>query len=489
MIRFSAILNILGLLLIFIGIFMLIPAAIAFHYGDGDLVALLVSSGISVMFGFIAFYFTKIPDEIRLKEGFAIVTFGWGAAALFGSLPFYISGAIPSIVDCFFETMSGFTTTGASILTDIEIMPRGVLFWRSLTHWLGGMGIILLSLAILPILGIGGMQLYKAEVPGPTGDKLSPRVRETAKLLWYVYVIFTMVEMFLLWIGGMPLYDAACHTFGTMATGGFSTKNGSIGSYDSAYFDIVIIIFMIIAGTNFALHYKALRGDVKAYWRDQEFKFLIGIITVMTAIIFINVYLNNQADAARAAREAVFQVVSISTTTGYSTANWEEWNAVSQFILFTLMFVGGCAGSTGGSMKIVRIMLLLKYGFTELKKAIHPDAIIPIRFNGNPVPQEVINKILSFFLLFIGIFVVSTIIMAMIMSKMELDFMTAFMTAMGSVAASIGNIGPGLANVGTNHNYADVPVAGKILLSFLMLVGRLEIFTVLVLFHPAFWRK
>ena len=296
MIRIATIVKILGLLLVFIGVFMLIPAAIAVYYADGDAPALFISSIISLFTGYCAFRFTKIKSDISPKEGFAIVSFGWIVVAFFGALPFYISGAIPSFIDCFFETMSGFTTTGASILTDIEALSRGLLFWRSLTHWLGGMGIILLSLAILPILGIGGMQLYKAEVPGPTSDKLSPRVRETAKLLWFVYVLFTAVEVLLLKFGGMSWYDSLCHSFGTMATGGFATKNASIAHYNSAYFDIIIIIFMIIAGSNFALHYRALRGDFKAYLRDQEFKFYIGTLAVISAVLFLNVYFNSPND-------------------------------------------------------------------------------------------------------------------------------------------------------------------------------------------------
>jgi len=460
---------------------MLIPAVIALYYAEGDASSLFISSVISLVVGFLAFRLTKITGDISPKEGFAIVSFGWITVALFGSLPFYLSGAIPSFVDCFFETMSGFTTTGASILTNIEGFPKGVLFWRSLTHWLGGMGIILLSLAILPLLGIGGMQLYKAEVPGPTSDKLRPRVRETARILWYVYAGISILEMILLKLGGMPLFDAACHTFGTMATGGFSTKNSSIGHYDSAYFDYIVIFFMFAAGTNFSLHYRAIKGDVKAYMRDQEFRFYASLFIIVICIILTDILIHQDTTVGRAVRHAVFQTVSIGTTTGYVTADYERWSAVSQFILFSLMFIGGCAGSTGGGMKIMRILLLLKYSIAELKKSFHPDAIIPVRFNGKVVSLEVITKILGFFLLFILLFVLSTIIMTM----MGLDFMTAI----GSVVASIGNIGPGLGDVGPTDNYAAIPTAGKMLLTLLMLVGRLEVFTVLVLFHPQFWRK
>lgn len=481
MIRPATIIKILGLLLIFTGCFMLIPAVIALIYGDGDAPALFVSVAISLFAGGLAYHFTSIKGDITPKEGFAVVSFGWIVVALFGSLPFYLSGAIPSYIDCFFETMSGFTTTGASILNNIEGLPRGVLFWRSLTHWLGGMGIILLSVAILPILGIGGMQLFKAEVPGPTSDKLSPRVKETARILWYVYAIFTILEIMLLKIGGMSLFDSACHTFGTMATGGFSTKNTSLGQYNSAYFDYVVIIFMFIAGTNFSLHYKALKGDMRVYWRDQEFRFYLSMMALFAVIIFADIIMTTESSFALSVRHSVFQVVSIGTTTGYGTADYEQWSAISQFILFCLMFIGGCAGSTGGGMKVMRIMILLKYAIAEIKKSFHPDAVIPVKFNDNIVSLEVITKILGFFLLFIILFVVSTIIMAM----MGLDFMTAI----GAVAASIGNIGPGLGAVGPTDNYAAIPAAGKMLLTLLMLVGRLEVFTVVVLFHPSFWKK
>ncbi|MCP4727827.1 MAG: TrkH family potassium uptake protein [bacterium] len=481
--RFSIILNILGLLQVFIGIFMLMPACVALYYGEGDAPALFISAAISIVLGLAAFFLTRkhITDDIRPKEGFAIVTFGWIASALLGALPFYLSGAIPSVVDCVFETVSGYTTTGASILSNIEALPKGILFWRSLTHWLGGMGIILLSLAILPILGIGGMQLYKAEVPGPTSDKLSPRVRETAKRLWYIYLAFTIIEIALLYFGGMDLFDSACHTFGTMATGGFSTKNASIGQYNSAYFDYIIVVFMAIAGTNFALHYRAITGDVKAYFRDEEFKFFMGLMLFVIVIITIDIVLTSDTGFARGIRDSVFQTFSIGTTTGYGTADYEKWSSVSQFLLFMLMFIGGCAGSTGGGMKIVRIMLLLKYGIAELKKMIHPDAVVPVRFNNRPVSQDVVTKILGFFLLFVLLFVLSTLIMTM----MGLDLLTA----LGSVAASLGNIGPGLGEVGPTDNYANIPVAGKMLLSFLMLIGRLEVFTILVIFHPSFWKR
>ncbi len=459
------------------------PAFIALYYGEGDAPALFISSAVSITLGLAAFYLTRknITDDIRPKEGFAIVAFGWIVSGLLGALPFYLSGAIPSPVDCIFETISGYTTTGASILSDIELLPKGILFWRSLTHWLGGMGIILLSLAILPILGIGGMQLYKAEVPGPTSDKLSPRVRETAKRLWYIYFAFTLIEIALLYFGGMDLFDSACHTFGTMATGGFSTQNSSIGQYNSAFFDYIIVIFMAIAGTNFALHYKAITGDVKAYARDEEFKFFMGLMLFVVTIITIDILLTSDSGFAGAVRDSVFQAFSIGTTTGYGTADYEKWSSISQFLLFMLMFIGGCAGSTGGGMKIVRIMLLLKYGIAELKKMIHPDAVVPVRFNNSPVSQDVVTKILGFFLLFILLFVLSTIIMTM----MGLDLLTA----LGSVAASLGNIGPGLGDVGPTDNYAAIPVAGKILLSFLMLIGRLEVFTILVIFHPSFWKR
>ena len=436
---------------------------------------------ITALIGFIAFKTTRFDQDLRTKEGFAIVTLGWFFFSIFGSLPFLISGYIPSFTNAFFETMSGFTTTGASILTDIEALPHGILFWRSLTHWIGGMGIIVLSIAILPFLGIGGMQLFKAEVPGPVADKLTPRITETAKILWGVYVLFSAVETGLLMLGGMNLFEALCHTFGTMATGGYSTKNASIGAYHSTYIDFVIIIFMIIAGTNFSIHYRFLKGDFKSYFKNQEFLVFIVIIGLATSLIGIDTFLNHYHSIGKTLQKTLFQVVSILTTTGYGTADYEQWASSSQIILFLMMFIGGCAGSTGGGMKVVRVFVLMKFVFSEIVRLIHPHAVVSVRFGNKVIPREVLTNVMGFFILFVFLFTIGVIVM----SAIGLDMVTAF----GSVAATLGNIGPGLGGVGPTDNYADIPAIGKWILSFFMLAGRLEIFTVIILFSPSFWKK
>ena len=416
-----------------------------------------------------------------MREGFAIVTFGWTFFALFGALPFVFSGAIPSYLNAFFETMSGFTTTGSTILTDIEAMPPSLLLWRSLTQWLGGMGIIVLSLAILPMLGVGGMQLFKAEVPGPTTDRLKPRIQDTAKLLWGVYVLLTCVEILLLMAGGMSFFDGLNHAFTTMATGGFSTRNASVAAYNSAYIDWVITIFMFLAGVNFSLHYLALRGKIGDFIRNEEFLFYSSLVIVGTALItMLNIggtypgFLDNL-------RYSAFQVVSIITTTGFGTADYELWPVLCQYLLVFFMFIGGCAGSTGGGMKVARILLLFKHAQVQVYRLIHPRAVRLVKLGDRPVDKDVMQSILGFFALYLGVFVAASFVMAA--TGMDLD------SAGGSVIATLSNIGPGLGSVGPVDNFAHVPATGKLVLAFCMLLGRLELFTVLVLVFPSFWRK
>ncbi|MGD9900668.1 MAG: TrkH family potassium uptake protein [Calditrichaceae bacterium] len=481
MINFRAIINILSALLLFLAISLTFPAIIAYFYDEGDFWSFIFTIVLTFTLGFTGFFTSRTKAELKIKDGFLIVTFGWILFAAFGALPFRISGFIPSYTDAFFETMSGFSTTGASILSNIEALPHGLLFWRSLTHWLGGMGIILLSLAILPLLGVGGMQLFKAEVPGPTPDKLSPRIKHTAELLWGVYVLLSIIEACLLMVAGMNWFDALCHTFGTMATGGFSTKNASIGHYDSAIIDYIIILFMILAGTNFSLHYRALKKKPLIYWKDPEAMFFLAIIIFATIAIGLNVWIHTGNNLALTVRHSLFQVVSILTTTGYGTANYELWSSTSQMILFVLMFMGGCAGSTGGGMKIIRSLILIKFGMNELKRLIHPQAILPVRIGNSVIPREIVTNIAGFFMFYIALFVSGVLFMSQL--GLTLD------TAMGSVAATIGNIGPGLGDVGPSDNYGFIPDIGKWFLSFLMLVGRLEIYTVLIIFTPSFWKK
>ncbi len=480
--HFISVAHLLGLLLMFLAAAMLLPLPFSLYYGAEDYWALITSAGITFFFGFLIHRLTAFKRDLRAREGFAVVTFGWIIFSLFGGLPFLLSGSISSFTDAYFETMSGFTTTGATILTNIEQLPHGILFWRSLTHWIGGMGIIVLSLAILPFLGVGGMQLFKAEVPGPVADKLTPRVTETAKILWSVYVLISAAEAILLMMGGMSLFEALTHTFGTMATGGYSTRNASIGAYNSAYIHYVIIFFMVVAGSNFSLHYRFLRGDFWAYFRNKEFRYFLAIIGIATLIIGLDTFFNQYSrNFAKTLQMTLFQVVSIVTTTGYGTADFEQWSFSSQFVLLVLMFIGGCAGSTGGGMKVVRIYLLIKFMFGEITRLIHPHAVVPVRLNNAPVPKEVATNVLGFFVLSILVYILAVFTMA----TMGLDMATSF----GAVAATLWNIGPGLGDVGPTDNYAHIPIIGKWLLSLLMLMGRLEVYTVIVLLSPAYWRK
>ncbi len=479
--QFQLVIHILGFLLIFLAAALLLPIPFSLYYGEGDYIYFLISAGITFISGLLAYKLTRMNNEVRAREGFAIVTLGWISFTLFGCLPFLISGYIPSITDAFFETMSGFTTTGATILIDIEKLPHGILFWRSFTHWMGGMGIIVLSLAILPFLGVGGMQLFKAEVPGPVIDKLTPRVTKTAKILWGVYILISALETSLLLLGGMNLFEALCHTFGTMATGGFSTKNASIGHYNSAFIDYVIIFFMIAAGTNFSLHYRFLRKEFTVYRKNEEFLFFISLIVLGTLIIGYDTLLHHYSNVELSFRKTLFQVVSILTTTGYGTADYEQWAFSSQFILFLFMFIGGCAGSTGGGMKVIRLYVLIKFVRTEIKRLLHPKAVIPIRVGNTVIPREIVLNVLGFAVLMILLFILGVISMSVIGLDLE--------SSLGAVAATLGNIGPGLGSVGPTDNYAHIPVIGKWILTFFMLTGRLEIFTVLILFAPSYWKK
>jgi len=475
--RFNAI------LICFLGVSMALPLLVSLLYKDGSTRALLLSMFITALIGLILFFFTKKQEDNYLshRDGVAIVTIGWVMAGLFGTLPFIFSGTIPNFTNAFFESVSGFTTTGASIVTDIEGLPKGILLWRSLTQWFGGIGIILLSIAILPFLGVGGMQLYKAEVPSPVVDKLKPRISETAKTLWKVYLLITLIQIFLLFAGGMTVFDSVCHAFCTMPTGGFSTKNASIAHFNSAYFDTIFIIFMLLAGINFSLHYRLIKGDFKVFGRNPECRVFFALVGIFILIIALDIYGNVYESFSKAFRYAAFQVSSIITTTGFVTADYEKWPALSQLILLSCMFMGAMAGSTGGGIKIMRIMLLLKHGYQQIFHIIHPHAVTTVKLGGKPVPQDILNSIWGFFILYIGLFIAATLIMA----ALGLDMISAF----SSVAASIGNIGPGLGMVGPANNYLDVPAVGKWVLIFCMLLGRLEIYTVILLLTPEYWRR
>lgn len=476
-------LYVVGAILLSIGLSMVLALGWSLYFGDSGVVPLLKSIGVTLAVGGFLCVAFRDPDArgMNHREGMAIVALGWIAAAIMGALPFLFGGVFDTFTDCLFESMSGFTTTGASVLTEIESVPKGLLFWRSFTHWLGGMGIIVLSLAILPFLGVGGMQLYKAEVPGPVPDKLKPRIKDTAMLLWKVYVLFSLLEAVLLWFGGMSVFDSLCHTFGTMATGGFSTRNTSIAAYDSVYFDIVITIFMLVAGANFTLHYNVLRGRPAVMFRDPEFRFFMCVFVVFTLFSTFSIWGENYDSFFEALRYASFQVATIITTTGYATADYELWTPLPQALLLLLMFLGGSAGSTSGGMKCMRIMLLLKHAYQELIRLIHPRAVTSVKLGGRNVKPDVLSSITGFFLLFLGLFIVCSFLLA----GMGVDIVTSF----SAVVASIGNIGPGLGGVGPTDNYAAIPLLGKWLLVFCMLLGRLEIYTVIILFIPEFWRK
>ena len=481
--RWRYILRVIGILILFFGITMVVPLGVGLLYGDQSAAPIGMAMGITVISGlslWLLFRGQKV-ENIRQREGMAVVALGWSAMGLFGALPFYFSEPGFVFVDAVFESFSGFSTTGASIITNIEALSRGLLLWRSLIQWLGGMGIIVLSIAILPFLGVGGMQLYKAEVPSPVPDKLKPRIRDTAVILWKVYALFTVIEFVLLWICGMSIFDAACHAFTTLPTGGFSTKNASILHFNSPYIDSVIFFFMLMAGINFSLHYQLLRGKPLAFWRDTECRFFLGTVLLLILVVSLNVHRTVYDTFSQALRFGAFQVVSIVSTTGYATADYEQWPAMSQAILLLCMFMGGSAGSTGGGMKCLRIMLCFKYCYRELFSLIHPRAVRRVKIGGNPVPDDVMRSVMGFLALFLGLFALSSVLLA----GMGVDILTAFT----AVASAIGNIGPGFGLVGPAENYAAIPSMGKWLLVWCMLLGRLEIFTVIILVVPEFWRK
>ena len=476
-------LRFIGILLLFLGLSMAVPLAVSLYYKDGSATAFLYAMLITILFGLTLLILTKRAEATPLthRDGVAVVTLGWIAAGLSGALPYLMSGSIPGFTNACFESISGFTTTGASILQEIEQLPPGIQLWRSLTQWFGGMGIIVLSIAILPFLGVGGMQLYKAEVPSPVIDKLKPRISDTAKTLWKVYLGITTLEIVLLWAGDMPLLDAVCHAFCTMPTGGFSTKNLSLAHYNSTYFETVITIFMLLAGINFALHYRLIKGDPAVFGKDPECRVFLSLVALFTVGVALNIHGRIYGQITEAFRFAVFQVSSIITTTGFATADFDRWPPLSRIILVVCMFLGAMAGSTGGGMKIMRATILVKHTYKEIFRIIHPHAITSIKLGGTPVPVDILNSIWGFFLLLLLFFVGGTLIMA----GLGLDLISAST----SVAASIGNIGPGLGAVGPTQNYGAIPLLGKWTLIFCMLLGRLELYTVIVLLMPEYWRK
>ena len=420
-------------------------------------------------------------SEIKKRDGYLIVVGGWLFMTLFGSLPYLISGSIPDLTNAFFETMSGFTTTGSTILDDIESLPKSILFWRSMTQWIGGMGIIVLTIAILPLLGIGGMELFIAEAPGPSKDKIHPRIKETAKRLWIIYFGLTMLETIILMVIGLDFFDAINHSLTTTSTGGFSTKQASIAAFQNPWVETIIVIFMFLAGTNFTLIYFGLKMRFNKILKNDEFKWYITSICLVVITLTIYHYLVNELTLLKSFREICFQVVSIITTTGYSTADYTMWGSFMSFIFFLFLFSGASAGSTSGGIKIVRIILLIKNGLLEFKRRLHPKAVIPVILNGSSISNQVTHNLLAFIFLYLFVFAIGSIFL----SALGIDIITSI----SAVASSVGNVGPGIGKVGPSFSFNDIPNIGKWILSLLMLMGRLELFTVCLLFTPYFWKR
>jgi len=493
--NFKIIFHLMGLLLLVNGGFMLLAALVSYLYEDGVLAEIVLAGIVVIGVGGAFMLSTRNHQkEIQKREGYVIVTFGWIFMSLAGTLPYIFSGAIPGFTNAFFETMSGYTTTGASILGDVESLPKGILFWRSITHWIGGMGIIVLAIAILPLLGIGGMQLFAAEAPGPGGDKLHPRITDTAKRLWLIYVGYTLAETILLKLAGMSFFDAINHSLSTLSTGGFSTKNESIAHWNGQpIIQYIIMTFMFLAGTNFVLSYFAFKTKFSRIFKDEEFKmygiFIVVLTIVAGLIIYFEVDVINSTIAhpmvwgefESAMRHGLFQVLAIVTTTGFVTADFTAWTPFLTIFFFGLMFLGGSAGSTSGGIKIVRHLIMIKNGMMEFRRTLHPSGVLPVRYNKRAVQQPIVFNILAFFILYMLAYIIGVLVF----SWLGLDFNTA----LGGAASALGNVGPALGDLGPTDNYGSLPDAAKWWSTFLMLIGRLELFTVLILFTPFFWRN
>ena len=491
----KVIIYIIGVLLLFNGGLMLLATIASWLMKDTVTFEMTVSAFVvMILGGFMILIFRNHEAQIHKREGYLIVTLGWMVMTLTGMIPYILTDTIEDLPSIFFETMSGYTATGSTILTDIESLPAGILFWRSMTHWIGGMGIIVLAIAILPLLGIGGMQLFTAEAPGPNSDKLHPRITDTAKRLWLIYVTLTIAETLLLYLAGMSIFDALNHAMSTMASGGFSTKNVSLAHWNHLpWVHYIIMVFMFLAGSNFVLSYFAFTGKIKKVFQDDEFltfaKFIFFFSMIVFAVLISQVDLANDSfdhpqvwgKTESSLRHSFFQVLAIVTTTGFVTADYTAWSPFMTIFFFGLMFLGGSAGSTSGGIKVVRHLLMIKSGFLEFKRALHPNAIIQSRYNGKVVSKEIIGNILGFFILYM----ISFIIGSLVFGFMGLDFENA----VGVAASSLGNVGPAIGDFGPASNYSQLPALGKYWSSFLMLMGRLELFTVLILFTPFFWMK
>ena len=494
--NFKIIIYFFSILLLFNGSFMFLSSLLSFIYDDGVTQSLILSGTIVLSAGLILMLISKdFSKEMNKREGYIVVTFGWIVMAISGTIPYILTGAIPNFTNAFFETISGYTTTGSSILENIESLPYGILFWRSLTHWIGGMGIIVLAIAILPLLGIGGMQLFAAEAPGPSTDKLHPRITDTAKRLWLIYFGYTAAETVLLNFAGMSFFDALNHSMSTLSTGGFSTKNNSISYWnETPLIQYIITLFMFLAGTNFVLSYFGFKGNIRKIFKDEEFKLYVKFIIIFTLIAFTFIYIESSlkhpsdllhpmvfGELESSLRHSLFQVISIVTTTGFISADFTTWTPFLLVFFFGLMFLGGSAGSTSGGVKVVRHLLLIRNGFMEFKRSLHPNAVVPVRYNTKAVSGDIVFNILGFFILYMLSFIIGALGFAII----GIDFESAI----GVAASSLGNVGPALGEFGPANNFFNMPSIGKWWASFLMLIGRLELFTVLILFTPFFWRN
>lgn len=480
--NFKFIINIFGRVLILLGLFMLTSIIWSFVYHEKTVLPLLLSAAITLASGVAMYYstFKNLKKELGLKDSYFTVTFTWVIITFYGTLPYLLTGAIPGFVDAIFETVSGFTTTGSSILPDIEALPKSVLFWRSLTHWIGGMGIIVLVVAILPLLRVGGYNLFKNEASGISYEKLTPKTASTAKRLWGIYVSLTFILTGLLMLGKMSLYEALNHAFSTMSTGGFSTRTLSVGAF-SPYIQYVITFFMFLAGANFYLHYHFVKGRFKRVFSNLELRTYFGIVMFITAIIAMVLFRNGGISVEQSIRDALFQVVSIITTTGFATTDYLLWPVQAWTLIFLLMFIGACVGSTGGGIKVIRHVVSFRNVVLNFQRMLHPNSVKLLKINNEVIDDEKVGSLTTFLVLYLLTFTFGSVIMVFLGEDT--------LTAVGSVAANMGGVGPGIGSVGPASSYAGIHEAGKVVLSFLMLIGRLELTTVLILFTGLFWER
>ena len=476
----------MGALLLIEAVFMSLALCVSLWYGEADSDVFLLSTIITLFAGMVGLLIgRRAESRMGEREGYVIVAMVWVVFSIFGLLPYYLSGQVPNFTDAWFESMSGFTTTGATIIPDLEIITHGLLFWRSLTQWIGGMGIIVLSIAILPIFGLNGMQLYAAEVSGLTYEKVSPRISDTAKMMWSIYVLLTATEVFALWLCDMDLFDAVCHSFSTIATGGFSTHNNSLEFYDSAAIHYTVTLFMFVSGINFVMLIYLLRGKARNIIQDEEVRWYSVAVLVFSALLTLGLYIARPGwtgmHMERAFRDSIFTVISAMTSTGYTISDYMYWPVVAWVLIFFLMLTGACAGSTAGGIKWVRLAIILKNSVAEFQRRIHPNAIIPVKLNEKAVPQQTINNIMAFLILYIFIIVATVVIFCA--TGVNFD------ESIGAAVSAIGNVGISIGQFGPAGTYAEFPTVAKWAMSVVMLIGRLEIFTVLLLFTKVLWKK